>query len=98
MSANTRLDSLSDLIKHKANVLIACACGRSHVLDARRLYRYALLRCWNTSLDALSVRLRCGACGRKPARIKASPEVPTPADPFPRTEAEWKRLQRRLRN
>ncbi|WP_170841932.1 hypothetical protein [Sphingomonas gellani] len=53
MGANTRLDSLSDLIKHKANVKLICPCGRVHIFDAARLNRYALLRSWNTQLEAL---------------------------------------------
>lgn len=96
MSANSRLDSLSDLIKHQANLMLLCGCGRVHVFDARRFNRYALLGGWNTQLGALGIHLKCGGCGKRP-KLKATPEPPTPADPFPRTEAEWKRLHRRLR-
>ncbi|SEN51131.1 hypothetical protein SAMN05192583_2930 [Sphingomonas gellani] len=97
MGANTRLDSLSDLIKHKANVKLICPCGRVHIFDAERLNRYALLRSWNTQLEALRYRVRCTECQGRGVRLKATPEPPTLADPFPRTEVEWKRLHRRLR-
>ncbi len=70
MAANTRLDSLSDLIKHKANLRATCrTCDKVSVLDARRFARYCLLRCWNSHLEALATRLvcsRCGARGRGP--------------------------------
>jgi hypothetical protein len=97
MAANTRLDSLHDLIKHKANLRMTCQCGRQHVYDAARLCRYAMCRNWNVQLEALSSRLRCGQCGRRGPRLRAVPDAPTPDDPFPRDEAEWTRLVRRLR-
>jgi hypothetical protein len=97
MSANTRLDSLPDLVRHKANVQASCACGRTHVFDAMRMRRYAILRNWNSQLEALRYHIRCRSCGRRGVLLKATPLPPTPADPFPTSEAEWKRLERRLR-
>ncbi len=97
MSANTRLDSLSDLIKHKANLLVICVCGKRHIYDAQRFNRYALCRVWNTQLESLRHRIRCDRCGRRGPQTKATPEPPTPADPFPRSEQAWKQLVRRLR-
>lgn len=97
MSANTRLDSLHDLIKHEANLRVTCRCGKQHVYDARRLCRYAMCRGWNTQLEALAFRLRCDRCNRRAPQLRAVMEPPTPADPFPRTEDEWKRLVKRLR-
>lgn len=97
MSANTRLDSLFDLTKHKANLKLVCRCGRVHIFDAQRLLRYAMLRAWNVQLEALRHRMRCRGCRATGANLTATPEPPTPDDPFPRTEAEWTRLHRRLR-
>ena len=98
MSANTRLDSLHDLMRHKANLLVTCrSCGKQHIYDAERFARYALCRNWNTQLESLICRIRCDRCGRRNPHVKATPEPPTPADPFPRSEAEWKRLVQRLR-
>jgi hypothetical protein len=97
VSANTRLDSLADLERRSANLLVRCACGHSHVLSASRLNRYALLRGWNTQLEVLGGHLRCNVCHRRGPQLKATPDPPTPADPFPRTEDGWKRLYRRLR-
>ena len=46
MSANTRLDSLSDLVKHKANLRVTCrTCDKVVVIDAQRFARYCHLRC-----------------------------------------------------
>ena len=54
VSANTRRDSLSDLIKLKANLRVACrTCEKVSVIDASRFYRYCLLRCWNSQLEGL---------------------------------------------
>lgn len=97
MSANTRLDSLSDLIKHKANLRVICrTCEKVSVLDARRFARYCLLRCWNSQLDALALRLMCSRCGARGAHVKSTREKAGP-DPFPRGEQAWKRLFRALR-
>lgn len=98
MSANTRLDSLHHLIKHKANLLVTCRCGRQHIYDAQRFCRYALCRGWNTYLESLANRIRCDRCGRRGPHLKATPDLPTPADPFPRTEDAWAGLVRRMRD
>lgn len=97
MSANTRLDSLSDLIKHKANLRVQCpTCDKVSVIDASRFARFCLLRCWNSQLEALAVRMMCSRCGARGAHVKATRARPGP-DPFPREELEWKRLYRSLR-
>lgn len=97
MSANTRLDSLHDYIKHDANLQVTCACGKQHVYDAVRFCRYAMCRGWNTQLQALAYYIRCDRCGRRYPRCRAVKFPPTPADPFPRDEAGWTRLTRRMR-
>lgn len=98
MAANTRLDSLSDLVRHKANLKVHCrTCDKVSILDADRFGRYCLLRGWNSQLQQLGHRLRCGRCGAKNSHLKATPERAGP-DPFPRNEAAWKLLYRRLRN
>ena len=97
MSANTRLDSLSDLIKHKANLRVECrTCEKVSVIDASRFNRYCLLRCWNNQLEALAVRMMCSRCGARGAHVKATRAKPGP-DPFPVGEQAWKRLFRSLR-
>ena len=64
VSANPRLDSLHDLIKHMANVRVTCrTCDKVSVFDAARFARYCHLRCWNQQLEALSGRLKCSRCG-----------------------------------
>ena len=97
MSANTRLDSLSDLIKHKANLRVTRqTCEKVSVIDARRFARYCLLRCWNDQLEALASRLICSRCGGRGAHLKATRERAGP-DPFPKDERGWKLLFRSLR-
>lgn len=98
MGANTRLDSLSDLVKHKANLRVTCrTCDKVGVLDAQRFSRYCMLKCWNAHLAALCSRLVCSQCGARNAHVKATRERPGP-DPFPRTEHAWKLLYKRLRD
>jgi hypothetical protein len=97
VSANTRLDSLSDLMKHKANLRVTCrTCDKVSVIDAKRSARYCFLRCWNTHLEALVCRMICSQCGARGAHLKATRKRPGP-DPFPRGEYNWKRLFRSLR-
>lgn len=97
MSANTRLDSLEHLIKHKANVRVTCrTCDKVSVIDARRFARCCMLRCWNDQLEALASRMHCARCGARGAHLKATREHAGP-DPFPQGEQAWKRLFRSLR-
>ena len=42
MSANTRLDCLSDLAANKANLRVRCPCGAEHVFDTPGTYFPAL--------------------------------------------------------
>ena len=98
MSANTRLDSLGDLAKHKANLRVTCrTCEKVSIIDAERFNRYCLLRRWNAQLEALGARLVCGRCGARAAHLRATPERAGP-DPFPKDERGWKLLYRRLRD
>jgi ribosomal protein S27AE len=98
VGANTRLDSLHDLMRHKANLRVDCGtCSKVSVLDASRFARYCLLRGWNTQLETLYSRLTCGRCGARPARLRAVP-ARAGKDPFPNGEREWKRLYQRLRD
>lgn len=85
-------------MRHEANLGVRCRCGNRHVVDAQRFARYCHLRRWNDQLEALVTRLACARCGGRPADLRATPDLPTPADPFPRDEPGWKRLQRRLRD
>lgn len=96
MCANTRLDSLSDLTQNRANRRVRCPCGAEHIFDANRFWRYAMLRRWSTQVGALGHHLRCLSCGKRGPRLNATPQAPTLADPFPRTEASWKALKRQL--
>ena len=75
VSANTRLDSLSDLITHKADLRVRGGPARKvSVIDARRFARYRLLRCWNSQMDALAPGLICSRCDTRGAYLKATKE------------------------
>ena len=98
MGANTRLDCLSDLVRHKANLRVTCrTCSKVGIIDAARFNRYCLLRCWNTQLASLAVRFVCRQCGARASHLKATPEKAGP-DGFPKDERGWKMLFRRLRD
>lgn len=91
------MDQLSDLTHHKANLQVSCPCGATHIFDAQRLNRYAMMRGWNTHLEVLGGHLRCQKCRRRNPYLRAVVYPPTPADPFPKREEEWKALWKRMR-
>lgn len=98
VAANTRLDSLHGLVRHKANLRVQCqTCDKVSVIDAGRFSRYCLLKGWNTYLEQLSQRLRCSRCGAQNSSLKATQDRPGP-DPFPLGERAWKQLYRCLRD
>ena len=98
MAANTRLDSLHDLARHKASLRVECrTCSNVHLFSAERFARFCMLRSWNAQLASLSARLVCSRCGARKAHLSAVPERPG-SDPFPQSEAGWKQLHRRLRD
>ena len=98
MAANTRLDSLHDLARHKASLKLTCrTCGKVSLFDAQRFARYCILRGWNTQLASLNVRFVCRQCGARNVHLGASPEPPG-SDPFPKDEGEWRRLFKQLRD
>lgn len=97
MAANIRLDSLSDLVRHKANLKVQCrTCDHTAVIHAARLGRFCFLKTWNTQLGQLGHRLRCSRCRAKNSHLKAVGTRAGP-DPFPKSEREWGLLYRRLR-
>lgn len=95
MSTNTRMDQVSGLIKHKANLQVTCPCGATRVFDAERLCRCAPLQGWNTYLEALGHHSRCQKRRRRNPYLRPVTNPPTTADPFPHTEDRWKALWRR---
>lgn len=79
-SANHRCETLADITRRGFNVLVACECGHSAVLDARRLERS--YRCQRRSTRCPCYETTCIACnmgeaGRgEGAERKLSQEVP----------------------
>src|SRR3546814_3554096 len=72
-------------------------CGHSRVLRAHTLYRLAALKGWQKTLGSMAMRMRCTVCGHRGASLKGTIEPPDPIQPGPKTERDWKLLQRRLR-
>lgn len=98
VSADTRLDSLSHLVPHKANLRVQCrTCDKVSIIDASRFRRHHLLRRWNAYLEQLGYRLPCSRCGAKNSYLKATSERAGP-DPFPTSEQGWTQLYGRLRD
>ena len=96
MGANVRLRTLSDCIRHKANLKVDCACGNKQVLCSTALWRVCMIRPWNEHLEGFGVHLRCSRCKGTPERI--GPTMQSPTVKFgPQSEYEWKRLMRRAR-
>jgi hypothetical protein len=98
VGANTRLDSLSDLARHRANLRVRCKTYNGVVvIDAGRFNRYCLLRRWNNQLAQLGVRLSCGGCGAPNVHLQAT-ATPAGSDRFPKDEQGWRQLYRRRRD
>lgn len=58
VAANTRLDSLNDLIRHKANLQVQCrTCAHTSIIDAARFARLCFLKTWNTQLGSWAAGL-----------------------------------------
>src|SRR3546814_10955497 len=94
------MDLLSDFMDLGANIRATCTsrpCGHSRVLRAHTLYRLAALKGWQKTLGSMAMRMRCTVCGHRGASLKGTIEPPDPIQPGPKTERDWKLLQRRLR-
>lgn len=77
VSAPTRLDQLCGLNKHKASLERTCSCRPTHGFDAARLHRYALLRSWSTTSDALGRHPRCRNRRLRNPYFRSVPHPPT---------------------
>ncbi len=98
MSANVRLDQLSDIVKHRGNLRVWCQCKHQAVVDAAKMLRWYQCHQWDTRIFAIGRHLYCTRCRGRPRDWRATAELPTAPDRFPRTEAEWAALVRGLRN
>lgn len=100
MGANFRWHSLGEL-RGKWNLIIECPCRHAGTLDAANLLRWFLCNGWSTERARIAMHLKCSACHRRGRQggfyIGITAGLPT-SDPFPKNEAGWTMLVRRLRN
>lgn len=97
MSANTRFETLEDVVRKDGNLRVQCSCRHWHVFDGGRLSRWFRCHGWDTRMHMLRERLKCGRCGKRPERVRPTAEKPTARDPFPIDEQGWERLVKNLR-
>ncbi len=97
MSANTRFETLGDVVWKRGNIAVGCSgCQRRAVISAEWLERVYAVHRWDRRFAFIGRRLRCSRCGARPDIVRVTHARPT-LDRPPRTEAEWRRLAARLR-
>lgn len=67
--SSKRLNSLSDYARHGYKLRLDCECGRVVLLEPRALLQACYDRRLPHHLDAVTARLRCSKCGKRPHRI-----------------------------
>lgn len=97
MSANTKIENLSDYFRVARNLEVRCGCGHRSVVDGEKLARWFFIHLWDTRKHLIRDHLRCTRCGNRPSEIRPASNAPTAPDRFPRDEAAWKRAVARLR-
>lgn len=98
MSANSRFEHLSDIVRAGGNILVECdGCRRRTIISGEWLNRKFFVHRWDTRVSAITQRLRCGQCGARAIEFKATNRKPT-IDPWPRSDADWRKLAHRLRD
>lgn len=96
VAANKSWKTLGDFGRNQANLLCECRCRHKGVVCRDRIARFYFLHRYPTATEVIHLHLRCHKCGGRPISIRPTWEKPT----FPQwgaDEAQWKRLQRRLR-
>lgn len=100
MGANFKWEGLCSL-SGKWNLLIECPCRHAGTLDSTNLTRWFLCHGWNTNRSQIARHLKCSVCKRRGREggfwLGITAGLPT-SDPFPKNEAGWTMLVRRLRN
>jgi hypothetical protein len=97
MGANIRLET-PYLDRHHGNLECICFCRHRGIVDGRKLARWFFLHMWDSRLMAVRDHLRCSKCGKRPEFVRATGRKPNAPDRFPKDEAAWKRLVKRLRD
>jgi hypothetical protein len=97
MGANLKIETLLDLAKHGLNVDVLCWCGHRSIVDGAQLRRWYMCHRHDLRWIAAGEHLFCSRCWARPQWFGLSKRPPTAPDRFPRNEAEWSQLVRRLR-
>jgi hypothetical protein len=100
VGANIKLERLSDVTRRGWNLGVQCECGHVAIVDAQRMERWYMCHRWDTRWHLLRDHLYCLSCRRCPApvRLRPSAQQPTAPNRFPRTEEQWARLVKGLRD
>lgn len=99
MGANKKIEDLGDVARHGFQLGIRCACGHVGTIDIHQTLRWFACHQWSTGEYASRKRFRCTRCRKRGrvVRIGVSADVPVDHGRFPRDEAGWQRLVKRLR-
>lgn len=64
-----RLETMADYARHHYQLRIECECGRVVLGDPHKIIVACQQRHFSYRLEAVSGRLRCQKCGRRPFRV-----------------------------
>ena len=67
--SSKRLETMADYARHHYKLRIECECGRVVLADPHKIIAACQKRRLSYRLEAVSARLRCERCGRKPFRV-----------------------------
>jgi len=88
---------LEDLRLGNLNLAIECGwCAHVGVLDGAKLWRVFAVNRWPSEASRVHEHIRCSVCRRRPTKLIPTSDPPT-VDPFPKDEAGWQRIVKRLR-
>lgn len=99
MGINHKYESLSDVIRRNANLLVQCSfhCGNESVVDAKKMERWYRIHLWTCGMGQIGRHLRCSKCLGRPEYIRVTHHRANGPQLGPRTEEEWVKAIRRLR-
>lgn len=99
MGANKKIETLGDIARHGFQLGIRCRCGHHGTIDIDQTLRWFACHCWPTGIYQCTRHFRCTRCQRKGriARIGLSSDCPVDHGRYPRDDAGWMRLVKRLR-
>lgn len=67
--SSKRLETLADYARHSYKLRIECRCGRVTYADPHEMITACQHAKVSYRIEALPGRLRCEACGQRPARV-----------------------------